>query len=74
MLKHLKEHCVSILMNLSRPRLEYVTLGALYNIPNLLSTAINICATTVPSAELKKQWSQPENKSLEPKHFIEILM
>jgi len=74
MLKRLKEHCVSVLMNFSTPRLEYVTLGAVYNVPNLLSAAIENCASKICSAHLKKEWSQPENRSLESKHLIEILL
>jgi len=61
-------------MKFSRPRLEYVTLGAMYKVPNLLSAAIKNCATKVHSADLTKEWSQPENRSLEPKHFMEILL
>ena len=60
----LKQLCVTELKKFAVPRLEYVSLGIIYNLDDLLSAAIETCAKKLGLEEIDRQQNLPENKDV----------
>ena len=60
----LKKLCVAELKKFAVPRLEYVSLGIIYNLDDLLSAAIETCAKKLGLEEIDRQQNLPENKDI----------
>ena len=60
----LKQLCVTELKKFAVPRLEYVSVGIIYNLDDLVSTAIDTCAKKLGLEEIDRQQNLPENKDV----------
>ena len=70
----LKKLCVTELKKFAVPRLEYVSLGIIYNLDDLLSAAIETCAKKLGLEEIDRQQNLPENKEVvDDKVVLQVL-
>ena len=70
----LKKLCATELKKFTVPRLEYVSLGLMYNLHDLAAAAIGTCAEKLSLEEIDKQQKLPENKDVISNNIVLLIL